>query len=136
MSQLKLNHIGIVVKNLEKTADIFNKTIGLSLEDIEDYKETLRIGFLPIGSTDIELIEPISSKGINADFLKEQGEGIHHIAFEVDSLDQAIDHAVKNGAEVIFGPTEGARSKRIVFLKGDIFGGTIIELLESNQSSQ
>ena len=135
MSKLILDHIGIVVNNIEKTANFFSKAIGIDLQEIEDYKQILKIGFLPVESIDIELLEPTSTNGINAEFLKNHGEGVHHIAFEVENLDQAIKTAVDQGAKVIFGPTEGARGKKIVFLDGDMFGGTIIELLESNQPS-
>jgi len=131
MGKLKLDHIGIVVNNLQETAAAFENIIGLSLEEIEYYKETLKIGFVPVGSLDIELVEPTTSEGLNADFLKNNGEGVHHIAFEVEDLDAAISNAVKNGAQVILGPTEGARGKRIVFLDGITLGGTIVELLES-----
>ena len=131
MGKLKLDHIGIVVNNLQETAAAFENIIGLSLEEIEDYKETLKIGFVPVGSLDIELVEPTTSEGLNADFLKNNGEGVHHIAFEVEDLDAAISNAVENGAQVILGPTEGARGKRIVFLDGITLGGTIVELLES-----
>ena len=133
MGKLKLDHIGIVVKNLQETAAAFENAIGLRLEEIENYKETLKIGFVPVGSMDIELLEPTTSEGLNADFLKNNGEGVHHIAFEVEDLDAAIANAVENGARVILGPTEGARGKRIVFLDGITLGGTIVELLESPQ---
>ena len=133
MGKLKLDHIGIVVKNLQETAAAFENTIGLRLEEIENYKETLKIGFVPVGSMDIELLEPTTSEGLNADFLKNNGEGVHHIAFEVEDLDAAIVNAIENGARVILGPTEGARGKRIVFLDGITLGGTIVELLESPQ---
>ena len=131
MSKLKLDHIGIIVKNLHETATAFENAIGLPLEEVENYKEMLNIGFVPVGSMDIEFLEPTTSEGLNADFLKNHGEGVHHIAFEVEDLDAAIAKAIKNGARVILGPTEGARGKRIVFLDGITLGGTIVELLES-----
>lgn len=131
MSKLKLDHIGIVVKNLHETAAAFENAIGLPLEETESYKEMLNIGFVPVGSMDIEFLEPTTSEGLNADFLKNHGEGVHHIAFEVEDLDAAMAKAIKNGARVILGPTEGARGKRIVFLDGITLGGTIVELLES-----
>ena len=128
---MKLDHIGIVVHNLASTATALERIVGLKLSDVENYKDILQIGFLPIGDVDIELLEPTSDDGLNADFLREHGEGVHHLAFKVDDLDTAVAHAVKEGAQIILGPTEGARGKRIVFLAGDEMGGTIIELLES-----
>lgn len=133
MSKLRLDHIGIVVKNLHKTAAAFENAIGLPLEEVENYKEMLNVGFVPVGSMDIEFLEPTTSEGLNADFLKDNGEGVHHIAFEVEDLDAAVANAVRNGVRVLLGPTEGARGKRIVFLDGISLGGTIVELLESPQ---
>ena len=128
---MKLDHIGIVVQNLEATAAVLERVVGLKLTDIENYKDILQVGFLPIGDVDIELLEPTTDDGLNAEFLRDQGEGVHHLAFKVDDLDTAVAHAVNQGAKIILGPTEGARGKRIVFLAGDEMGGTIIELLET-----
>ena len=128
---MKLDHIGIVVRDLEATAAALERIVGLKLTDVENYKDILQVGFLPIGDIDIELLEPTTDEGLNAEFLRDQGEGVHHLAFKVDDLDAAVSHAVNQGAEVILGPTEGARDKRIVFLAGDEMGGTIIELLET-----
>ena len=128
---MKLDHIGIVVRDLEATAAALERIVGLKLTDTENYKDLLQVGFLPIGNVDIELLEPTTDEGLNAEFLRDQGEGVHHLAFKVDDLDTAVNHAVNQGAKIILGPTEGARGKRIVFLAGDEMGGTIIELLET-----
>jgi methylmalonyl-CoA epimerase len=128
---MKLDHIGIVVRDLVATATALERIVGLKLSDVENYKDILQVGFLPIGDLDIELLEPTTDEGLNAEFLRDYGEGVHHLAFKVDDLDTAVAHAVKEGAQIILGPTEGARGKRIVFLAGDEMGGTIIELLES-----
>ena len=128
---MKLDHIGIVVRDLEATAATLERIVGLKLTEVENYKDILQVGFLPIGDVDVELLEPTTDNGLNAEFLRDHGEGVHHLAFKVDDLDTAVSHAVKEGAQIILGPTEGARGKRIVFLAGDQMGGTIIELLES-----
>ena len=135
MTVMKLDHVGIIVKNVEATAAAVERTIGLKLAEIANYKDILRIGFVPIGGVDIELLEPTTSDGLNAEFLRDRGEGVHHMAFQVDNLDAAVAAAVEQGAQVILGPTEGARGKRIVFLAGDELGGTIIELLETPAST-
>ena len=128
---MKLDHIGIVVRDLEATAAAIERIVGLKMSEVENYQDILQIGFLPIGDVDVELLEPTSDEGLNAEFLRDHGEGVHHLAFKVDDLDTALAHAVAEGAQIILGPTEGARGKRIVFLAGDEMGGTIIELLEN-----
>ncbi len=135
MTVMKLDHVGIIVKNVDATAAAVERTIGLKLTETANYKDILKIGFIPIGGVDIELLEPITSEGLNAEFLRDRGEGVHHMAFQVDNLDAAVATAVEQGAQVILGPTEGARGKRIVFLAGDELGGTIIELLETPVST-
>lgn len=135
MTVMKLDHVGIIVKNVDATAAAVERTIGLKLTETANYKDILRIGFIPIGGVDIELLEPTTSEGLNAEFLRDRGEGVHHMAFQVDNLDAAVAAAVEQGAQVILGPTEGARGKRIVFLTGDELGGTIIELLETPTST-
>ena len=135
MTVMKLDHVGIIVKNVDATAAAVERTIGLKLTETANYKDILRIGFIPIGGVDIELLEPTTSEGLNAEFLRDRGEGVHHMAFQVDNLDAAVAAAVEQGAQVILGPTEGARGKRIVFLTGDELGGTIIELLETPVST-
>ena len=135
MTVMKLDHVGIIVKNVDATAAAIERTIGLKLTETANYKDILRIGFMPIGGMDIELLEPTTSEGLNAEFLRDRGEGVHHMAFQVDNLDAAVATAVEQGAQVILGPTEGARGKRIVFLAGDELGGTIIELLETPAST-
>ena len=126
----RLDHIGIVVRNLDATAAMLEKTIGLKLEEIEDYQDILRIGFMPIGGLDIELLEPTTDSGLNADWLRENGEGVHHMAFAVEDLDAAVDHALQQGVKLLLAPTIGARNRRIAFLEGDELGGTIVELVE------
>ncbi len=135
MTVMKLDHVGIIVKNLDATAAALERTIGLKLAETANYKDILRIGFIPIEEMDIELLEPITSEGLNAEFLRDRGEGVHHMAFQVDNLDAALAHAVEQGAQVILGPTEGARGKRIAFLAGVELGGTIVELLETPAST-
>ena len=135
MTVIKLDHVGIIVKSVEATAAAIERTIGLKLEEVVNYKDILRIGFIPIEGVGVELLEPTTSEGINAEFLRNRGEGVHHMAFQVDNLDAAVAAAVEQGAQVILGPTEGARGKRIVFLAGDELGGTIIELLETPVST-
>ena len=135
MTVMKLDHVGIIVKNVDATAAAVERTIGLKLTETANYKDILRVGFIPIGGVDIELLEPTTSEGLNAEFLRDRGEGVHHMAFQVDNLDAAVAAAVEQGAQVILGPTEGARGKRIVFLAGDELGGTIIELLETPAST-
>lgn len=129
-----LDHIGIVVRDLEATAAALERALGLKLEEIENYQGTLRIGFLPLGPIDIELLEPITDEGLNAEFLQEHGEGVHHVAFAVEDLEASLAHALDQGAKLLLAPTTGARGRRIAFLEGEGLGGTILELVASSKA--
>ena len=131
MSKLRLDHIGIVVKNLHKTAAAFENAIGLPLEEVENYKEILNIGFVPVGSIDIEFLEPTTSEGLNADFLKDNGEGVHHIAFEVDDIKSEIKRLKKLGFIIINDPPKkGADNKLICFIHPKSTNHVLIELCQ------
>lgn len=129
MEVLRLDHIGIVVRDLEATAAALERTLGLKLEGVENYQNTLRIGFLPLGAIDIELIEPLTDEGMNAQFLREHGEGIHHVAFAVQDLEASLKEALHQGARLLLPPCIGARGRRIAFLDGEGLGGTALELV-------
>jgi len=132
---LKLDHIGIVVRDLEATAAAWEQVLGLTLEEVEEYQGILRIGFLPLGEMDVELIQPTTQEGLNADFLREQGEGVHHVAFAVTDLEAAVERALERGARLLLAPTVGARGRRIAFLEGEGLGGTIVELVAAPEAS-
>ena len=130
----KLDHIGIVVRDLEATAAAWEQILGLAMEEVEEYQGILRIGFLPLGEMDVELIQPITEEGLNADFLRERGEGVHHVAFAVTDLEAAVAQALERGAKLLLAPTVGARGRRIAFLEGEGLGGTIVELVAAPES--
>lgn len=131
-----LDHIGIVVRDLEATAAALERALGLKLEEVENYQDILRIGFLPLGPIDIELLEPITDEGLNAEFLRDHGEGVHHVAFAVEDLEASLAHALDQGAKLLLAPTIGARGRRIAFLEGDGLGGTILELVTDAEADE
>ena len=130
---LRLDHIGIVVRDLEKTAVALEQTLGLKLERMENYRDSLRIGFFPLGEIQVELIEPLSKKGMNAEFLQQRGEGVHHLAFAVKDLSKALKQAQAEGARMLLQPCIGAEGKPIAFLEGTGLGGTALELVEQGE---
>lgn len=129
----KIDHIGIVVKNLEASLKIYTEVLGIALETVEEnepYK--VKIAFLPVGETLIELITPTVTEGtMIADYLKEQGEGVHHIAFQVDNLDAALDKLKARGVPLIDEtPKSGGRGTRVAFIQPSAINNVAIELLE------
>lgn len=132
MSETKrLNHIAIIVDDIEQAIVPYVNGLGLipsEIEYIEAYNT--RIVFLPIGDTQIELLQPIGDKGELQEFLK-KGGGLHHIAFEVDNIEVAIQNLQSKGIEMIDTyPKPGAQNTSIAFTKSDSFNGVSVEVVE------
>jgi methylmalonyl-CoA/ethylmalonyl-CoA epimerase len=127
----RVNHLGILVHDLDGAVQSFTENLGLSLDHVERYGEELDIAFLPCGETLVELIQPLTGEGWNADYLAEEGPGIQHIAFEVEDLEGALGELRSRGVEAMGdAPVPGAGGMRIAFLDPQAFGGILVELCE------
>ena len=127
----RVNHLGIIVEDLDEAVRSFTEHLGLTLDHIEPYGDELEIAFLPCGDTLVELIEPRTQAGSNADYLKEHGPGIQHVAFEVGDLEAALSELAERGVKPLGdAPIPGAGSTRIAFLEPQAFGGILVELCE------
>jgi methylmalonyl-CoA/ethylmalonyl-CoA epimerase len=131
MNIKRVNHLGVLVEDLDEAIQSFTENLGLTLDHVEPYGDELEIAFLPCGETLIELIKPLTDKGSNADFLREHGPGIQHAAFEVEDLDAALDELKTRGVQPLGdAPMPGAGGMRIAFLDPQAFGGILVELCE------
>ena len=127
----RVNHLGIIVEDLDEAVRSFTEHLGLTLDHIEPYGDELEIAFLPCGDTLVELIEPRTQAGSNADYLKEHGPGIQHVAFEVGDLEAALSELAERSVKPLGdAPIPGAGSTRIAFLEPQAFGGILVELCE------
>jgi methylmalonyl-CoA/ethylmalonyl-CoA epimerase len=131
MNIKRVNHLGVLVEDLDEAIQSFTENLGLTLDHVEPYGDELEIAFLPCGETLIELIKPLTDKGSNADFLRVHGPGIQHAAFEVEDLDAALDELKTRGVQPLGdAPMLGAGGMRIAFLDPQAFGGILVELCE------
>ncbi len=127
----RVNHLGIIVEDLDEAVQSFTERLGLTLDHIEPYGDELEIAFLPCGDTLVELIEPRTEAGSNADYLKQHGPGIQHVAFEVEDLEAALSELAERGVKPLGdAPMRGAGGTRIAFLEPQAFGGILVELCE------
>jgi len=126
-----INHIGIAVKSIEQAALFYNK-IGLNIESIEEVpSQKLRVGFIHIGETKIELLEPTSEDSPIAKFIEKKGEGIQHIAFSVDNIEEALNNCKNNDIQLIDNnPRPGAGGANIAFLHPKSALGVLFEFCE------
>ena len=127
----RVDHLGVIVGDLDGAVKSFTEHLGLKLEHTERYGDELDIAFLPCGETLVELIEPLKEGGSNADYLREHGPGIQHVAFEVDDLEAALAELAERGVEPLSdAPVPGAGGMRIAFLAPRAFEGVLVELCE------
>ncbi|SDK87754.1 methylmalonyl-CoA epimerase [Natronincola ferrireducens] len=128
----KVDHIGIAVKNLDETLKFYEDILGLECigtEVVEEQK--VRVAFLPVGDTEVELLESTEEDGPIAKFIEKKGEGIQHIAFRVDNIEEAIESMKAKGVKMIDEkPRYGAGGAKIAFCHPKSTNGVLVELSE------
>lgn len=129
---LKVEHIGIAVKDLENSNELFKKLFGKSHYKIEKVKsENVNTSFFKVGRTKIELLEATSEDSAIAKFLEKRGEGIHHIAFEVKDIHKEMKRLEEEGFRLINKkPKRGADNKLVAFLHPKSSNGVLVELCQ------
>lgn len=129
----KIDHIGIAVKDIDVSNVLFEKLLGVApykQEEVES--EFVLTSFFKTATNKIELLSATNSESSIAKFLERKGEGIHHIAFEVESISDEIERLKKEGFVVLNEiPKKGADNKLVVFLHPKSTNGVLIELCQS-----
>jgi methylmalonyl-CoA/ethylmalonyl-CoA epimerase len=128
----KIEHIGIAVKDLDQSNELFTALFGEPPYKIEEVAaENVKTSFFKSGPNKIELLEAISSESPIAKFIEEKGEGIHHIAFAVNDIKLEIKRLQKEGFIVLNeAPKKGADNKLVAFLHPKSTNGVLIELCQ------
>ena len=128
----KIEHIGIAVKNLEQAISYYENVLGLkcyAIEEVADQK--VKTAFFMVGETKIELLQATSDDSPVAKFIEKKGEGIHHLAFAVNKIDESLKEAESKGIQLIDKqPRKGAEGLNIAFLHPKFTGGVLTELCE------
>jgi len=129
----KISHIGIAVENIEAALPFYRDVLGLEFEGTEVVAEQkVKVAFLGIGESRIELLEPTAPDSPVAKFLEKNGPGVHHLAYEVDGLEGRLASLKEEGVRLIDEtPRIGAHHTRIAFLHPKASGGVLTELCES-----
>jgi methylmalonyl-CoA/ethylmalonyl-CoA epimerase len=127
----RIAHLGIVVKNLEAALGLFTGALLLDLVHTEDY-QGMKIGFISVGDSSIELLQDVSGSSSIKKFLDNNGEGIHHIAFEVDDIEQAVTELKEKGVKLIDEkPRAGAHGMTVAFMHPKATHGVLMELVQT-----
>lgn len=128
----KIEHIGIAVKDLNNSNQLFKKLFGAEHYKTETVEsEGVSTSFFMLGETKIELLEAKTETSAIAKFIEKKGEGIHHIAYEVDDIYLEMDRLKSEGFEVLNAePKKGADNKLIFFLHPKSTNGVLVELCQ------
>jgi methylmalonyl-CoA epimerase len=126
----KIDHIAVAVRDIDEAARFYTHVLRLDLSGVEVVAEQkTKVGFLRIGETTIELVQPTSDDSPLVKFLETKGPGIHHICLEVDDIEGEVEELKKRGARMIDEePRPGAHGARVAFVHPKSSGGVLIEL--------
>jgi methylmalonyl-CoA/ethylmalonyl-CoA epimerase len=131
---IRMSHVGVAVKDLEKTLKLYEDVLGLRPEVVKDMGRS-RLAFIPVGDDEIELIQPSGDDSMLSNFIKERGEMVHHIALETDDIEATMEHVKSRGATMLDEePIVGAHGVRIAFFTLEGQEDVAFELVESKSS--
>jgi len=129
---MKIDHIGIAVRSLADAVKTYEDVIGLKVSGYETVQDqAVNLAMIPIGDCRIELLEPLHGNSPIEKFMAKRGEGMHHIAVEVDNIEEALERYKAAGARLIDAtPRRGAHNTKIAFIHPTSTHGVLLELVE------
>ena len=126
----KIAHIGVAVKNIAEVEKLYSEVLGLPITGREVTPDN-KVAFIPLGDTAVELLQSVKPDGAIARHIEKKGEGIHHMALEVDNIESALEELKAKGVVLIDEkPRRGAHDSKIAFLHPKGTYGVLLELLE------
>lgn len=135
---LRINHIGLATARMDAALNVFRDGLGLE-EAGGDFVESdaVRVSFLPLGESRLELLEPSGEEGPVQKFLANRGPGVHHICLEVDDLPGMLQRLKERGVELIdSAPRRGAHGTLVAFVHPKSANGVLVELVESSSLAE
>lgn len=135
MKVLKIDHLGIAVNSIEEGKKFWTDVLGLKFEGSETVAEQkVTTAFFPVGESEVELLESTAPDGPVAKYIEKRGEGIQHIAFRVENIEEALAELKEKGIRLIDEkPRRGAGDAKIAFLHPKSTNGILVELCERSE---
>ena len=131
MVAIKFDHVGVAVKSIDKMLAIYSKLGGFEVKQTEVPGQKARIALLKAGQTSVEFLEPTSDDSTLAKFIRERGEGLHHIAFEVEDIAKATNELRAQGFRFIYEKAaDGKFGSKVNFMHPKSTGGILVELTQ------
>jgi methylmalonyl-CoA/ethylmalonyl-CoA epimerase len=127
-----IDHIGIAVKTIEQAGKFYTDVLGLKVQDIETVADQkVNVAFIPITDSEVELLESTQPDGPVAKYIDARGEGVQHIAFRVENIDEALAELKAKGVRLIDQePRKGAGGAKIAFIHPKETNGVLVEICE------
>ena len=134
MKLLKIDHLGIAVNRIEDGKNFWSDVLGLEFEGAETVEaQKVTTAFFPVGESEVELLESTSPDGPVAKHIEKRGQGIQHVAFRVENIEEALAELKEKGIKLIDQePRIGAGGAKIAFLHPKATAGVLVELCERN----
>ena len=127
-----LNHVAIAVNDMDEALGMYGDLFGLDPSEVEDVEDQgVRAALLKVGGSQVELIQPLDTESGVAKFIERRGPGLHHVCFEVDGLQGALDRLDEEQVQLIDRSPRQGLAGMIAFLHPRSTGGTLIELVEA-----
>jgi len=132
MPAIKINHLAIVVENIDSSLPFWRDALGLPLGETKDVlQEEVTIAFLEAGEAHIELVQPTTEESGIAKYLAKKGAGMHHLCFEVEDIAQALQHMQAKGVALINEEARERDGRKYAFIHPKSTGGVLVELYET-----
>jgi methylmalonyl-CoA epimerase len=126
----KLDHIAIAVADIDEASRFYTEMLGLEVTGIEELpKEKVKVAFIPIGDTRLELVQPLTEDSPISKFLEKRGQGLHHLCFQSDDIDKDVQVLVDSEARMLDKEARaGSHNSRIAFVHPKTNSGVLTEL--------
>jgi len=132
MSQIKkINHVAIVVRDIEESLKFWESALGLELHHVEDVpSQASKVAFIPVGDSEIELVQPTTEDSGMAAYLEKRGEGMHHLCIEVDDIEAKMQELKDAGVRLINEAPQVLPGRKMAFIHPKSTSGVLVELYE------
>jgi methylmalonyl-CoA/ethylmalonyl-CoA epimerase len=136
MKPIKINHVAIVVQDIDAALNFWEQTFGLKLDHVEDVpSQKSKVAFLLLGESEIELVQPTTSDAGLANFLEKRGEGMHHICIEVSDIDATLAELKSKGVRLINEVPEELPGRKMAFIHPKATNGVLVELYQLTENN-
>ncbi len=127
----KINHVAIVVRDIEESLKFWETAMGLKLDHIEEVpSQASKVAFIPVGDSEIELVQPTTADSGMAAYLEKRGEGMHHLCVEVEDIEAKIQELREAGVRLINETPQVLPGRKMAFIHPKSTSGVLVELYE------